>query len=83
MVGPHESSAFCERIQQRLDAAQETMKQQRGAMDHVMVELEQRQATFRESADALMRNVLNGAWTGSSRAPTTLYMPRQTRSCHD
>ena len=58
MVGPHESSAFHEQIQQQLDAAQAKLGQQRGAMDHVMVELEQREATFKESAESLMSSVL-------------------------
>lgn len=58
MPGSQESSSFREQIQQRLAAAQAQLDEQRGLMDHVMVQVEQREATFRKSAEALVSSVL-------------------------
>ncbi|WP_425399060.1 YHS domain-containing protein [Aeoliella sp.] len=58
MSGTQESSTFGQQIQQRLDVAQATFEHQRDTMNHVMVELEQREAMFKESAESIMSSVL-------------------------
>lgn len=61
MPGQRGSSTFCQKIQQRLDAAQAKLDEQRDAMDSIMVELEWRNTLFEEIAERLMGQVLRPA----------------------
>ncbi len=58
MANPHDSLSFGEQVQQRLDIAQARVEQEREAMDHVMVDLEENEKRFNEISEQLLREIL-------------------------